>query len=216
MRQDPSRPFVTYYDEATGERAELSVKSLANWVAKTHHFLGTELGLGVGESAYVELDCHWISVPVLLGCLSAGLAFADAAEADVAFVSASPARPAVPETYVVLPTPSGAPEDYIGAVRPQPDKWPSVHSPATGADPCLSGGSRADAVALAAERAQALGIDSGARVLSTRPWRSPQDWIDTLLAPLVAGGSVVYLMNCSDDAVVERRIQQERATVRIG
>ena len=49
----PSQPFVTYYDEATGERSELSVKSLANWVAKTHHLLATELGLGAGDHAQI-------------------------------------------------------------------------------------------------------------------------------------------------------------------
>ena len=41
---DASHPFVTYYAEASGERSELSAKSLANWVAKTHFLLGDELG----------------------------------------------------------------------------------------------------------------------------------------------------------------------------
>ena len=40
LRADAARPFVTYYDEASGERSELSAKSVANWVAKTHHLLG--------------------------------------------------------------------------------------------------------------------------------------------------------------------------------
>ena len=74
LAAQPSRPFVTYYDEATGERAELSARSLANWVAKTHHLLGDELGLGVGDLALIVLPAHWISVPAVLGCLTAGLA----------------------------------------------------------------------------------------------------------------------------------------------
>ena len=44
LARAPGQPFVTYYDEATGERTELSVKSLANWVAKTHFLLLDELG----------------------------------------------------------------------------------------------------------------------------------------------------------------------------
>ena len=63
LADDPGRPFVTYYDEASGERAELSRKSLANWVAKTHFLLQDELGLGVGDTALIALPPHWISVP---------------------------------------------------------------------------------------------------------------------------------------------------------
>ncbi|MDT4914547.1 MAG: hypothetical protein QOC66_3675, partial [Pseudonocardiales bacterium] len=81
LSRDPSSPFVTYYDEATGERTELSAKSLANWVAKTHHLLGDELGLGVGDTALVAVPAHWISVPMLLGCLTAGLALTADGEA---------------------------------------------------------------------------------------------------------------------------------------
>jgi uncharacterized protein (TIGR03089 family) len=213
MRREPSRPFVTYYDEATGERIELSVKSLGNWVAKTHHLLTTELGLGVGDTARIVLPCHWLSVPVYLGVLSAGLAVTAADAADVAFVA--PDGPALPDAYVVAATPSGAPGDYIGAVRPQEDKWPSVHSPGSGADPCLEGLTRADVVARAVDRCSTLGIADGARVLSTRAWSALDDVVDTLLAPLVAGGSVVYVVHTSDPEVVQRRVAQERASVRV-
>ncbi|HVU92645.1 MAG TPA: TIGR03089 family protein, partial [Jatrophihabitans sp.] len=87
LATEPSRPFVTYYDEASGERSELSAKSLANWVVKTHHLLTTELGLGVGDTALVAVPAHWISVPVLLGCLTAGLELTADGPADVAFVA---------------------------------------------------------------------------------------------------------------------------------
>ena len=35
LRADAGRPLVTFYDDATGERVELSVATYANWVAKT-------------------------------------------------------------------------------------------------------------------------------------------------------------------------------------
>lgn len=214
MTREPSRPFVTHYDEATGERSELSVKSTANWVAKTHHFLGSELGLGVGDLASVQLPAHWLSVPVLLGCLSAGLALtpADDPSAVVGFVAPGASASAL-DVYAVSARPTGAPDDYIGAVRPQADAWGTVRAPGSLGDPCLPGMSRAQVVEAARTRASELGLGAGARVLTTRPWTSVDDWIDTFFAPLVVGGSLVLVTNCTDDAVLERRMGQERASV---
>jgi uncharacterized protein (TIGR03089 family) len=223
LADDPGRPFVTYYDEASGERTELSAKSLANWVTKTHHLLGDELGLGVGDTALIALPAHWISVPPLLGCLTAGLALTTSADADVAFVAPATVAAAagILDVYAVAPTsaaagfgpavPHGA-QDYVAAVRPQEDKWPGVHFGAGGDDLCIDGRSRAQVAAAARQRADELGLATGARVLSTRGWDGYGDWLDTLLAPLAVGGSVVYVRNCADPAVLERRVAQERAT----
>ena len=220
-----SQPFVTYYDEATGERSELSAKSLANWVAKTHFLLTDELGLGVGDSALIALPAHWISVPALLGVLSAGLAVSESAtSASAAFVTPSTASRAegVPDVFCIAPesaafglrgeVPPGA-QDYVLAVRPQPDAWASVHSSASADDDCWAGLSRGEVVDLARASAGELGLAAGARVLTARDWRGPEDWVDTLLAPLAVGGSVVYVRNATDDAVLARRADQERATL---
>ena len=59
----------------------------------------------------------------------------------------------------------------------------------------------------------AVGLVSGTRMLTARDWRSPADWVDTLLAPLAVGGSVVYVRNCTDQVVLDRRAAQERADV---
>jgi uncharacterized protein (TIGR03089 family) len=222
LAAEPGRPFVTYYDEASGERSELSAKSLANWVAKTHHLLGDELGLGVGDTALIAVPAHWISVPVLLGCLTAGLAITSAGDADVAFVMPATlaAAGSVPDVYAVSPgsaaigfrgEPPTPASDYVAAVRPQADAWAGVQMPAAPNDPCLPGLSRADVV----ERAAAAGLAAGARVLTTRTWDSPDDWIDTVLAPIAVGGSVVIVANCTDENVLARRMAQERATVRV-
>ena len=50
-RRDPGRPLVTWYDDATGERVELSVATYANWVAKTASLLVEEHDLERGDSA---------------------------------------------------------------------------------------------------------------------------------------------------------------------
>ena len=60
-------------------------------------------------------------------------------------------------------------------------------------------------------RAADLGLPAGARVLSARAWTTPQDWIDTLLAPLSVGGSTVLVAN-ADQALLGTRVQQERVT----
>src|SRR5262249_8331331 len=49
LARDPGRPLLTYYDDATGERAELSATTLANWVAKTANLLQDELALSPGD-----------------------------------------------------------------------------------------------------------------------------------------------------------------------
>lgn len=223
LTAQPARPFVTYYDERSGERSELSAKSLANWVAKTHHLLVDELGLGVGDTALLALPAHWISVPALLGCLTAGLDIVPAGQADVAFVTPEtlPAAAAATDVYAVSPanaaagfggTPPEPAADYVTSVRPHEDKWPSVHLLAGPDDPCLPGQSRGQVAAQAA----AAGLDRGARLLTTGSWTTPQDWIDTVLAPIAVQGSLVIVANCADESVIEHRMAQERATVRLG
>lgn len=39
VRSDGSRPLLTYYHPAKGERVEFSAKSFANWVDKTAHLI---------------------------------------------------------------------------------------------------------------------------------------------------------------------------------
>lgn len=211
----PARPFVTFYDEGSGERTELSVRSLANWVAKTHFLLTDELALGVGDAAQVDLPVHWIAVPVLLGCWTAGLeVVTDADGAAVAFVAGSPSS-GIADTYAVAldsaargfgAAPPPGTSDYVAAVRPQQDAWTTVHSPASPGDPALDGASRADVVARARERADELDVAAGARVLTTR-----DDWLDALLVPLAVGGSLVIVRNAGAD-VVARRAEQERVS----
>lgn len=70
---DPSRPLVTYYDDATGERVEFSARTLDNWVAKTANFLVDGLDAEPGERVVLALPPHWQTVVWLLACWSAGL-----------------------------------------------------------------------------------------------------------------------------------------------
>jgi uncharacterized protein (TIGR03089 family) len=225
LRSEPSRPFVTYYDEASGERTELSAKSLANWVAKTHHLLIADLDLGVGDTALVAIQAHWIAYPVLLGCLTAGLALTAGGstndfDAAVAFVDPDHLNVVqdVPDSYAVSPgsaavgfrdTPPDGTSDYVTAVRPQQDKWVSVHLAGTDADPCLPDATRGEVMVRARTRADELGLRRAARLLSTADWTGPDPWLDALLVPMAIGGSVVLVRNASEKTLT-RRAEQER------
>jgi uncharacterized protein (TIGR03089 family) len=59
LRADSARVLLTFYDDATGERAELSVLTFANWVAKTANLCRDELGLDVGARVAIALPLHW-------------------------------------------------------------------------------------------------------------------------------------------------------------
>src|SRR4051812_31192843 len=59
LAAEPSRPLVTFYDDATGERVEFSVKTFDNWVAKTANLLVDGLGAEPGAKVVLALPLHW-------------------------------------------------------------------------------------------------------------------------------------------------------------
>ncbi len=90
MRADPVGPRITYYDDASAERIELSAATLANWAAKTGNLLRDELGAGAGSRVAVLLPAHWQTAAVLFGAWWIGaevLIGADAADADDADIA---------------------------------------------------------------------------------------------------------------------------------
>ncbi|WP_405113598.1 TIGR03089 family protein [Micromonospora sp. NBC_01405] len=211
---DPTRPLLTWYDDATGERAELSGATLANWVAKTANLLVDEIGTGPGESAAVLLPPHWQTAAVLLGCWSVGLTVAGGpGPAEVLFaavdrVAEADAWPAG-ERYVLALAPFAQPlrqvpagfADYVLAVRAHGDHF----------TPYPKGGPQdAELLARAATRATELGIARGDRVLlDAAAHPSPVDW---LLAPLMVGATVVLCANL-DPTRVRSRTDAEKVTL---
>src|SRR3984885_2652344 len=93
LRADPVGPRITYYDDATGERIELSGVTLANWAAKTANLLRDELGAGPGSRVAVMLPAHWQTAAVLFGIWWIGaevvLPTTDTDPADVALCTAA-------------------------------------------------------------------------------------------------------------------------------
>jgi uncharacterized protein (TIGR03089 family) len=228
VARDPTRPLLTFYDDGSGERTELSGATLGNWVAKTANMLVDDLGLEPGEWAAVGLPPHWQTSAVLLACWTVGLAVTTSPDpAEVAFLTVATAGdewPAV-ERYVLGLHPFGLPLqsvpegglDFTSEVRTHGDHF-SAREPVTPATPALRWTdadavtheqTQADLCTHAAQRATALGLPTGGRVLiDTDAHPDPVDW---LVAPLVAQATVVLCRN-TDITKLDARAAAEVAT----
>jgi uncharacterized protein (TIGR03089 family) len=135
LAADPSGPFLTFYDDATGERVELSLTTLANWVAKTANLLVDELDLEPGESVAVELPPHWQTAVIRLAVGVAGGRVADAGEvrgsARIAFFAEGAPEPDAEEKVGLglrplgggLRTPMAGVLDYAREVPSHGDRF---------------------------------------------------------------------------------------------
>jgi uncharacterized protein (TIGR03089 family) len=236
LATDPNRPLLTYYDDATGERTELSAATLGNWVVKTANLLG-ECGLGPGDRAAVLLPPHWQTAAVLLGTWTAGLGvdLHLAATAGLPGLGTPAAGPPgvvfaavdrvedlteeVPQAayrFALGLAPLGAPmrtvpegyEDYVAEVRGQADELES-YAPTSRTDPAIDATTYQEWGAVAREVAASIGIGAGDRVLiDAARSEHPVNW---LLAPLSVGATMVLCANLDRD-VVTARAKSERIT----
>ncbi|TXG92588.1 TIGR03089 family protein [Rhodococcus rhodnii] len=217
LTRDPAGPRITWYDDATGERIELSAVTLANWAAKTANLLRDEIGIAPGDRVAVLLPAHWQTAAVLLGVWWAGAeAVLDADDTDVAaaLVTADGLDSDAPEVVALSLHAFGLPVpdlplgivDYATAVRVHGDAF----SPA-GAGAALSGMSVAEIATAAADAAERSGLTAADRVLSSRTWSTADDLVESLLAPLVAGASLVQVAHPDPDRQ-ERRVETEKVT----
>ena len=106
-------PRITYFDDATGERIELSTVTLANWAAKTANLLRDEFGAGPGSRVAVLLPAHWQTAAVLLGVWWIGAEVVLTGAAGPATSGTGAAGPATSGTGAARPATSGT-----GAARP--------------------------------------------------------------------------------------------------
>ncbi len=197
LRADPVGPRITYYDDATGERIELSGVTLANWAAKTGNLLRDELGAGPASRVAILLPAHWQTAAVLFGVWWIGAEAVLAVHAD-AVLSLDPCP--------VSDLPIGV-TDYATAVRVHGDQI--VPEPRPG--PALDGRSVDQVLQQCRSSAAARGLTAADRVLSSASWPDPDALVDGLLAILAVGGSLVQVAN-ADPAVQQRRIESEKVT----
>ncbi|MGH8938222.1 MAG: TIGR03089 family protein, partial [Actinomycetes bacterium] len=84
---DPARALITFYDDSSGERTELSVATFANWVAKTANLMQDELGMTAGQRVAIRLPLHWQAAVWLAARWAPGaVAAPGSAAADAAVV----------------------------------------------------------------------------------------------------------------------------------
>ena len=216
LSSNPAGPRITYYDDATGERIELSTATLANWAAKTANLLRDELGAGPGSRVAILLPAHWQTAGVLFGvwyigaevvlgqedcdiacCTADRLDEADAAVGpggEVVALSLDPFGKPIPDL------PFGVTQ-YATSVRVHGDQVVPESRPG----PALAGRSAADVLSAAATAAAARGLTATDRVLSTADWDTPDALTDHLLAVFAVGASLVQVANPDPDAQARRR-----------
>ncbi|MET0897804.1 MAG: TIGR03089 family protein [Mycobacterium sp.] len=227
LRSDAVGPRITYYDDATGERIELSAVTLANWAAKTANLLRDELGAGPGSRVAVLLPAHWQTAAVFFGIWWIGAEAVFGSEADSAEVAVCTAdrladadrAVGMGEIAVLSLDAFGKPvpdlpiglTDYATAVRVHGDQV--VPEAAPGA--ALAGRAVDDVVSAARDSAAALGLSPGDRVWSAGRWDSPDLLVSNLLAVFAVGGSLVQVAN-ADPAVQDRRRNIEKVTRTLG
>ncbi|GAA0604895.1 TIGR03089 family protein [Sporichthya brevicatena] len=227
-RPDPARPFVTFYDDATGERVELSFTTADNWIAKTANMIVEDLAARPGDRIALLLPTHWQTVVWYLACWTAGVVVApdgDPTEAEHVVTDPDGVERAAAcrgERVLVPMRPFGAPAlelpagfyDYAAEVPAYGDQF-APWAPVSGEDAALvrAGGTAtgADLVAVARATATEWGLTGADRVLVTAELRTPEGLMAGLLAPLAVGASVVLCRN-ADPAALPRRIETERVT----
>lgn len=233
LAADPARPLLTFYDDASGERAELSVATFANWVAKTANLLRDELAVESGGTVAVRLPVHWQAAVWLqaawaLGCL-VDLAHTGTPEvegtarvADVAVVEHTAARLAGLRADEVvslglgpmgLARPGSVPAyagalDYDRAVhahgdRFQPDTRPDPLAPALRAAGTVTTG--ADLVAAATGFPP---VARGGRLLVTEPYTSVASVVRGLLVPLATSAGAVLCRHLDPARLPDRMVQE--------
>lgn len=188
LRRDGSRPLLTWYDDSSGDRVELSVATAANWAAKTANLLVDDHDLGPGDAIGLDPPAHWLTAVVVLGAWTAGIAVdlrAGAAEVTLPIDPAQFMRTVLPQPDALL-APPPAPDD--DAVVTAERSWSLAGLVAAGGAPT-----------------------PGARIMTTLALDDVDGLLAALVLPLLAGGSAV-LVTASDAARLAGRADMERVT----
>jgi len=207
-RRDAGRPLVTWYDETSGERVELSVATYANWVAKTASLLVEEHDLERGDVLRVDLPLHWLTAVFLGAAWTAGLVVTLDDEHPAAVVTgpgglgtwASYAAdlPVLACSLLPMgvrftdPLPPGV-HDVGVDVWSQPDAF-QADDPPTPDDDAVSGGGSATThrELWSAAAAGSLLTDGGRLLVAARPASPPE--LAAFTEPLARRGSMVWVV----------------------
>lgn len=226
LRLDPGQPLVTFYDDASGERVELSVTTYANWVAKASSLLVDELDLERGDSIRVDLPPHWLATVFLGAAWTAGLVVTDDDRPDVVVCGPDTLERWAAETSATTvlacsllplgvrfaePVPPGV-HDVGVEIWSQPDAF-APWDPPTEDDPAVAwAGSHLDQRSLWEAAAAGTLVADGGRLLSVANPASPPG-VATFTEPLTRNGSLVLVARAEPERL-DATYVAERATAR--
>ena len=207
VRRDGGAPFLTYYDDTSGERIELSAVTTANWVAKTANLLVDEYDLEAGETVAIGLPPHWLGVVWALSTWSVGASLTSGT-GTLAITGPDFAirgeRETVASALLPLggrfhePIPDGI-QDYGAEVYNHPDVFVPFDPP-TPASPAYDDLTHEDLIGTAEPVSD--------RILVTRTL-TDRDGLALLTGVISGGGSIVLCRNL-DTAKLERRVTDEK------
>ncbi|MBT0568477.1 TIGR03089 family protein [Williamsia sp. CHRR-6] len=216
---DPASPLLTFYDDATGERTELSTLTATNWAAKCANMIRDEWGLVPGDVVAVDLPVHWQTFVILLGAWWSGCAVTIGPDDDAAAAfcsrdrldaqgSAGEIAAAGLDAFAMpLPNLPVGVTDFAGAVRVHGDQF----TPSTPGPSALGGRKTEDVIVAATASAAREQISPGDRIMSTRKWDSANAVTDNLLAVYIATASLVQVSS-ADTAGLAARAVSEKVT----
>jgi uncharacterized protein (TIGR03089 family) len=223
LASDQARPRVTYYDDATGERVELSAKTLANWVTKTVNLLADDVGVESGARVSLHLPLHWLAAvwALAVDAVGAELVVDDlGSPVDVAVVgpdgrrgdgvkSEGHAETVFAVSLAPMAMPFGAPggptlpagaKDFSAEVRTMPDQ---IVEPPDAVGP-LHGLGVARAAELGLEPRERVGVLDSSTLVQGSDVVPLTGFVDWLVAPLSVDGSVVWVRNPEPVECVKR------------
>ncbi|MFF4891224.1 TIGR03089 family protein [Micromonospora chersina] len=229
-------PLLSYLDDATGERTDLTAQQLGAWAARTAGLLRDGCGLRPGDRVAVLLPPHWRTAALLIGAWSVGLSVSFRPRALAGLPVLEPGADLPYDAVFVTPerlddwledVPEGTHRYLVGtgpgplsSVPPGWLDWSTevlrhteiapdlgVLRPSDPASP--DGTSYGEWGAVAREYATQLDLRAGDRLLvDAAEHEQPLKW---LLAPLAAGASVVLCANL-DRSRLDAHVTAEQAT----
>jgi len=239
LASNGARPFLTFHDDTTGERVELSYATFGNWLAKTANLVQDDLLPEPGDRIAVSAPPHWLTAvwavaPLLAGVVVDPWGEPKSAHTAVAYSderALDAARDCPGERLALSLLPLGRPfdvvpdgfRDYAAEVRGFGDRFAAFEPPTPDTAALVVGGRTlthrelVEAAALAASTfGDGASLGGADRVLvdARRDPFSGAELVDWLFAPLLAGAAVVLVRGAGAERL-DRIAEMERATRRL-